>query len=63
MNISKEWLKEQDACQPGLEWFEKEYLGIEVDHNTLIKRLCDFNLGWAFWLAGKRLSWKGRTKV
>ena len=54
MQITKEWLKEKEACSEGLEWFERQS---EADLYRLIDKLteerCD---DWANWLITRAMS-------
>lgn len=48
MRITKEWLKEQNACNPGYRWFIEQS---DTDHDAVIAALMKINrFDWANWL-------------
>ena len=48
MKITKEWLKEQNACSLGYDWFVKQSA---TDHDAVIAALMNINrFDWANWL-------------
>jgi len=48
MKITKEWLKKQNACKPGYDWFIRQY---DTDHELVIASLMKIDrFDWANWL-------------
>src|SRR3990167_6892737 len=56
MNISKDWLFEQDACIDGIDWFAAQ---TETDGLTVVKKLMvKEKLTWANWLIARLMTYK-----
>ena len=53
MEITKEWLKEKEACSEGLEWFIHQS---ETDLFKLIDKLIKKRKDWANWLIIKAMN-------
>ena len=56
MEITKKWLKEYDACEEAIEWFEGQK---KKDHESLIKALIHSKtaeLEWGNWYLARRLT-------
>ena len=48
MKLSAEWLKEKNACQSGIEWWQAQK---EKDGKKVVKKLiAEDKLDWANWL-------------
>jgi hypothetical protein len=56
MELTKEWLSEQCACQEGINWFENS--GKTESSEVIELLLKDEKLGWANWLVVRLLSQK-----
>lgn len=53
IKINKEWLKEQNACEKGIEWFNNHFSG-DVDCQSVLDALaCEDRRTWVRWLLQK----------
>ena len=59
MKITKEWLKEKEACPKGIDWFnaQDETNGIKV----VKKLMTEKKLGWANWLIVRIMNYNQYT--
>ena len=56
MKITEEWLKEKNACQVGIDWFNSYHIS---DGKKLVKALMiEDKLSWANWLIVRIMSYK-----
>ena len=56
MIITKEWLKEKNACSDGIIWFKDQE---ETDGVKVVKKLIkEKRLGWANWLIVRIMTYK-----